>query len=553
MDKKEIRKIVSGVIFTLLIIAAAVFGMVWMLTTGVEALSLSQGSATYNDFMSAMLFGYIQNAAGQQQSWFLYGGSILLDAGAALFVVSLILIIVKRSIRFIFLPIAGLCAFVCSAFLLQGVYESLFGAASTVVTPFFTYTLLAATAALGVLGLIVFIFGLVFPRRLAQKKDDVEAAPEAEEEPVAEEAAPAEEPAPEEEPEPVEEAEPEEEPVAEEAAPVAEEEAEPEAVEVPEEEPKEEPKEEAAPAEEPAPVEEAPAEEPVPVEEPKEEPKEEKVEEPKAEEPKEEAAPQEEPEAAPAKKAAPKTVPLTNKTAKAVGKYEVFPEAGFYKYRLKANNGEILIVSNPYRTKESAAAGIETLKKNIALGNNKIIVDKNKFAQFRIFTANDSRLVVAGEIYPNAAGAERALNSAMKFYETDRVVTLDEIPENEHREWNAYPDKVAPTANGKLAIEENEEGKFTVSLRANNGQLLFITSTYASKASAKKAVANITEKLLAGKNLTIAKDKQDRYQFLLYSDNGMCLLMGESYPKRESAESALRSARNFIGDAKLVD
>lgn len=547
MDKKEIRKIVSGVICTLLIIGAAVFGMVWMLTTGVEALSLSQGSATYNDFMSAMLFGYIQNAAGQQQSWFLYGGSILLDAGAALFVVSLILIIVKRSIRFIFLPIAGLCAFVCAAFLLQGVYESLYGAASTAVTPFFTYILLAATIALGVLGLIVFIFGLVFPRRLAQKKDDVEAAPEAdEEEPVAEEAAPAEEPAP------IEEAEPEEEPVAEEAAPAEEEkEEEPEAVEVPEEA-KEEPKEEAAPAEEapaeePAPVEEAPAEEP------KEEPKEEKAEETKAEEPKEEAAAKEEPEAAPAKKAAPKTIPLTNKTAKAVGKYEVFPEAGFYKYRLKANNGEILIVSNPYRTKESAAAGIETLKKNIALGNNKIIVDKNKFAQFRIFTANDSRLVVAGEIYPNAAGAERALNSAMKFYETDRVVTLDEIPENEHREWTAYPDKVAPTANGKLEIEENEDGKFTVSLRANNGQLLFITSTYASKASAKKAIANITEKLLAGKNLTIAKDKQDRYQFLLYSDNGMCLLMGESYPKRESAESALRSARNFIGDAKLVD
>ena len=361
MDKKEIRKIVSGVIFTLLIIGAAVFGMVWMLTTGVEALSLSQGSATYNDFMSAMLFGYIQNAAGQQQSWFLYGGSILLDAGAALFVVSLILIIVKRSIRFIFLPIAGLCAFVCAAFLLQGVYESLYGAASTVVTPFFTYILLAATIALGVLGLIVFIFGLVFPRRLAQKKDDVEAAPEAdeeepvaEEEPVVEEAAPAEEPAPEEEPEPVEEAEPEEEPVAEEAAPAEEEkEEEPEAVVVPEEEPKEEPKEEAAPAEEapveePAPVEEAPVEEAAPVEEPKEE---------KAEEPKEEAAAKEEPEAAPAKKAAPKTVPLTNKTAKAVGKYEVFPEAGFYKYRLKANNGEILIVSNPYRTKDSAAAG----------------------------------------------------------------------------------------------------------------------------------------------------------------------------------------------------
>ena len=76
---------------------------------------------------------------------------------------------------------------------------------------------------------------------------------------------------------------------------------------------------------------------------------------------------------------------------------------------------------------------------------------------------------------------------------------------------------------------------------------------YAGYEIIEKAIANITEKLLGDKNLTIAKDKQGRYQFLLYSDNSMCLLMGESYPKRESAESALRSARNFIADAKLVE
>ena len=237
----------------------------------------------------------------------------------------------------------------------------------------------------------------------------------------------------------------------------------------------------------------------------------------------------------------------------AVGKYEVYPEAGFFKYRLKANNGEILIVSNPYKSKDSAIAGIDTLKKNIPMGNAKVITDKKKFGQFRIFTGNDSRLVAAGEIYPNAAGAEKALASVMKFYDTDRVVVLDDIPESEHREWNLFVDTLTPIANGKLTIEANEEGKIQGRLYANNGALLFVTSTYSSKTVAKKAIDNIREKLLDGSNITIAKDKQDRYQFRLYSDNGILLLMGETYPKRDSAESAARSARNFIKDAKIVE
>ncbi|MGE4379093.1 MAG: DUF1508 domain-containing protein [Candidatus Izemoplasmatales bacterium] len=36
------------------------------------------------------------------------------------------------------------------------------------------------------------------------------------------------------------------------------------------------------------------------------------------------------------------------------GKYEIYKEAGYYKYRLKASNGEILAVSLPYTTDKGA-------------------------------------------------------------------------------------------------------------------------------------------------------------------------------------------------------
>ena len=380
------------------------------------------------------------------------------------------------------------------------------------------------------------------PEEPAEPKE--EAAPVAEEEPVKEEETPAEEPAEEKAEEPAEEAK-------EEPAPVTEEEPVKEEEPVQEEAPVEEAKEEPAPIEEKAedPVtEEEPVkeEEPVQEEAPAEEPVEEAKEEPapveeKAEEPVEEAP------AEPAKQATPV------KEVKTLGKYEVFPEAGFFKYRLKANNGQILLVSNSYKTLNGAIKGIETFRKNVEVGTHKVITDKKGRGQWRIFTANEGRLVVAGEIYPDAARAQSALDSVLRFYATDKVVHLEEIPAEEIREWKASLAEIKPSANGKIEIVLDENKKFIGRLRASNGQFLFETSPYSTKAGLLSGIASIKSKAEAG-NVNVTCDKQGSYQFKVFADNGMVLVMGHTYPSLENAVSAANSMRNFLaGEAKVVD
>lgn len=536
MDKKDTKKVVVGFIMLGLAIAAIVGAAVYVVMTGIPEIQFQYDSAAYKDFMAAIMFQ--GTGAAAPQIWFLLGGTIAIYLGIILFVADLIVIILKRSFRFLMLPIAGACLFEMAAFLAQAYYRL------TVINAVAMqqYLILGFTILCAVLGLACFILGMVFPRRLVARADDEEApvknkgkGEEPEEEPGEKPVVIDEE----------EEEEPEEEQAVErDAAPAQEEEAPAVA-------------QDSVTAEE---VEEEPEPEEEPVEEPEEQPEEEPVEEPAPEEKpkpgkkpaaKKAAAPApvEEPEA-PA--VAPSAAPTPAKP-KVVGKYEVFPEAGFFKFRLKANNGEILVVSNPYRTLESALAGIETLKKNVPHGNSRVIVDKNGFGQFRIFTANDSRLVVAGEIYPTAAGAEKALASLLRFYEAEKIVTLEEIPEDEHREWAIDIGEFTPLPSGKITVEPDEDGKFIASLFANNGELLFETSAYSSKPALKKALANLTEKLVAGKNVTIAKDKQNRFQFRIYSDNGMLLLMGQTYPSYDSAANAAHSARNFIKDAKVVE
>ena len=234
------------------------------------------------------------------------------------------------------------------------------------------------------------------------------------------------------------------------------------------------------------------------------------------------------------------------------GKYEVYPEAGYFKYRLKANNGQILIVSNSYRSKDGALSGIETLKKNMEVGTHRVVSDKKGFAQFRIFTENDSRLVVAGEIYGNEQGAQKALESALRFYKSEKINVLDEIPEAEVREWRAELSPITALPNGKLEVRQEGED-YIGKLIASNGEALFNTQAYSSKSSLLSGIANIKERAASG-NVTVCCDKQGRYQFKVYSDNGMVLVMGETYPSKDNAISAANSMRNFLaGEYKLVE
>ena len=386
-------------------------------------------------------------------------------------------------------------------------------------------TILTLTFVVLALAFVGFLCGVIFP---CQKvKEEVAAA---------EDAAPAEETVP------TEEAEPEitEEEKAEKPAEEKPEEAKEEPVEEEKAEEPETPAEEPVAEKEPEVTEEVQDESDAPAEEERpEEAMEEPVEEEKAEDPKPEPVVE--------------TPTESEAKNKVVGKYEVYPAAGFFKYRLKANNGQILLVSRPYKTREGAINGIETFRKNAANGSHRIITDKKGRAQFRIFTANDARLIVAGEIYPNAEGAQKALDSTLRFYDTDNIQNLEEIPESEIREWRAELKDVEAKPNGKIEMFKDDDGKWVGDLRASNSELLFLTTAYSTKTALQNALRSVANNAMKG-NISIVCDKQNRYQFKVYSDNGMDLVFGETYDSKEAATSAANSARNFLhGQPKLVD
>jgi uncharacterized protein YegP (UPF0339 family) len=62
----------------------------------------------------------------------------------------------------------------------------------------------------------------------------------------------------------------------------------------------------------------------------------------------------------------PNKTKLIKKKATRIAKFEVYKDkAGEYRFRLKAPNGEIIAVSEGYRSKKSCMNGIQSVKKNV--------------------------------------------------------------------------------------------------------------------------------------------------------------------------------------------
>ncbi len=232
----------------------------------------------------------------------------------------------------------------------------------------------------------------------------------------------------------------------------------------------------------------------------------------------------------------------------AIGKYEVFPINDFYLYRLKASNGEIMVVSEIYKTSKGAVSAIETVKKNIENGFLQISMDKHGLWQFRLFATN-KRLLVESANYSTQQGCESAANSFKKFALISPIVLLDEDTEHlmEEVQLQALSDKKG----GKLIISAIED-EFEFKLLASNGVILCTSNTYKTKPAIYNGISVLKEACKKGRFIVV-KDKNNMFQFKLYTTLGRCVVIGEAYKNKNQAISAANSVSSFINMAEVVD
>ena len=223
------------------------------------------------------------------------------------------------------------------------------------------------------------------------------------------------------------------------------------------------------------------------------------------------------------------------------GKYEVYTDGSAYYYNLKASNGELLIKSEAYASKDSVLLAVEAIKRNIEVGTISVREDKHGLYQF-VLTAKNHRILVMSANYSTEKRAQSASESFKRFAATSPVVEIEEIVESNKEE--VKPENVVDKKGGRLGVLSNENGYYYV-LKASNGEVLVTSDYFKLETSALNAMNRFKDAVENGK-FYIEKDKRENYQFKLLASNGRIVCVGQIYASKPLAIASVNSVCSFV-------
>lgn len=93
-------------------------------------------------------------------------------------------------------------------------------------------------------------------------------------------------------------------------------------------------------------------------------------------------------------------------------------------FALKASNGQIILVSEMYKAKESALNGIESVKKNAPLAEHyeKLTSKNGKF--YFVLKAANSQVIGNSEMYESEASRDNGIQSVMNHAPEANVIEV---------------------------------------------------------------------------------------------------------------------------------
>lgn len=102
------------------------------------------------------------------------------------------------------------------------------------------------------------------------------------------------------------------------------------------------------------------------------------------------------------------------------GSFEIEEADGGYRFYLYANNKQILYSSNIYASAVSAKNGIDAFKK--AVYGGVVVIEKDKFGNYRYILRNSTTVTYAGESFTNEASAKSQFESVKRFVKSATIV-----------------------------------------------------------------------------------------------------------------------------------
>ncbi len=259
-------------------------------------------------------------------------------------------------------------------------------------------------------------------------------------------------------------------------------------------------------------------------------------------------------------------------------KYEIFrgKDDDFY-FRLRARNGEVILASEGYGSKQGAKNGIRATRNLVdESGANFERAESENGQYFFRLVAGNNEIVGISELFTTPANRDACIHSVIAVadsapVEDTTVSTFIELPplfstaasnERDVAIATAAPDTLAdegesPVPNPKFQIFEGIDNEYYFRLRAQNGEIILQSEGYTTKSGAQLGVGSVQRHSDNRKNYEVRTARDGSYYFVLRADNhilpGQVIGVSEMHEKEESAHNGIKGVMAVAPTAPVED
>lgn len=92
-----------------------------------------------------------------------------------------------------------------------------------------------------------------------------------------------------------------------------------------------------------------------------------------------------------------------------------------YYFKLKASNGEIILISESYKNRQGCDNGIQSVRENALMEENFDIRLSNDKKRYFVLKAKNGEIIGTSETYNSLSNVINGINSVKKFSQTQDV------------------------------------------------------------------------------------------------------------------------------------
>ena len=222
-------------------------------------------------------------------------------------------------------------------------------------------------------------------------------------------------------------------------------------------------------------------------------------------------------------------------------KFQIFKgqDNQFY-FRLKAQNGEIILASEGYTAKQSAEDTIDVARK---LGQDASKFDKRTATDgspYFVLVANNNEIIGVSEMYSSVANRDNGIQAVINVIGTAQVEDLTDQAAS------------SPVTHPKFQIFKGADNQFYFRLKASNGQIILASEGYVAKAGAQNGIDSVKNNAKP-ERFDKKMSANNQYYFNQKAANGEIIGTSEMYLSEAGRDNGIQAVINAAGPAAIED